>query len=291
MSISKELKTKVFLDSGDPTKTREIIDTLGFLDGQTTNPSLFAKSPKIQQQIKSGKKFTKEEVYDAYKKIVQDIRTELPEGSISIEVYADTDTTAEEMIDWGRKMNTWIAGAHIKLPTITNGLAAAETLTMEGINVNMTLVFSEEQAAAVYAATKHRETGTSVILSPFIGRLDDIGQNGVALVKNILQTYNEKADLHIDVLAASIRSAEHLKAVINLGVDIVTVPYDILVKSGDEQNENEQRDVAYDSGQLENMPYQDINLNGHWRDYAIQHDLTNEGLKKFAADWDALLKK
>ena len=69
----KNLKTKIFLDSGDPTETKKILNLLGFLDGQTTNPTLIAKNPKVDERIKKGKKFTKKEIYDFYKKVIQEI--------------------------------------------------------------------------------------------------------------------------------------------------------------------------------------------------------------------------
>lgn len=283
------LKTKVFLDSGDPNETKQALELLGFLDGQTTNPSLFAKNPDVKARIDAGEKFTKEEIYDAYKGIVQEIRSVLQEGSISIEVYADSKTSRDEMVDWGREMHTWIDGAHIKLPTIEAGLDAAEQLTIDGINVNMTLVFSEEQAAAVYAATKHRKAGTSTYLSPFIGRLDDIGQNGVDLIANTLHTYRDEHNEHVEVLAASIRSLEHLMAMFAVECDIVTVPFKILEEWVAAGMTLPGENFVYNATKLEHMPYQDLQLDGHWRDYNIHHDLTDKGLEKFAADWNALL--
>lgn len=285
------LTTKIFLDSGDPAETKQAIALLGFLDGQTTNPSLFAKNPTVQERLASGKKFTKEEIYSEYKHIIQDIRKELPEGSISIEVYADAQTTDEEMIRWGREMHTWIDGAHIKLPTIPAGLEAAQQLTMDGINVNMTLVFTEYQATAVHAATMQTaDRPGQVYLSPFIGRLDDIGENGMDLIENCLRLYREHDVTQVEVLAASIRTLDHFLAVLALGCDRVTAPLHILQAWADAGMPVPDETFVYEP-QLEPIPFQDpfIPDNVHWRDFDLQHDLTERGLEKFAADWNALL--
>lgn len=286
------LRTKLFLDSGDPAETKQAIELLGFLDGQTTNPSLFAKNTSVQARLATGKKFTKEEIYEEYKQIIQDIRKELPYGSISIEVYADEHTTAEEMITWGREMNTWIDGAHIKLPTIPAGLAAAQQLTMDGINVNMTLVFSEYQAAAVHVATMNTaQQAGQVYLSPFIGRLDDIGQNGMDLIEHCLRLYQEHDVRQVEVLAASIRTVDHLMAVLALECDNVTVPLKILKEWVGDGMPIPDTKFVYTSD-LEAIPFQDpyIPTNSHWRDVDIEHMLTTQGLAKFAADWNALLQ-
>jgi transaldolase len=196
-----DLKTKIFLDSGDPKETAEVLSTLGFLDGQTTNPSLVAKNPETV-----GRKFSQTEIYDFYKGVVQDISKLIPEGSVSIEVYSDSTTKSEDMIKQAHEFNQWIFNAHIKFPTTQEGLKAAETCVKEGIRVNMTLVFSQQQAAAVYAATKGAKKG-DVFLSPFVGRLDDRGENGMDLIKNILEMYNQ-GDGHVEVLSASVRSQQ-----------------------------------------------------------------------------------
>ncbi len=122
---------------------------LGFLDGQTTNPSLIAKNPET-----AGTKFSREEILEFYKKVVQDISELIPQGSVSIEVYADPLTSSVQMFLEGKIFFTWIPNAHIKYPTTFEGLKAAEMSVKEGMRVNMTLCFSQEQAAAVYSATK-----------------------------------------------------------------------------------------------------------------------------------------
>src|SRR3989344_5384486 len=148
------LKSKIFIDGGDPKETEEIKNLLGFLDGQTTNPTLVSKNPEAAKKLEKGEKFLKQELLEFYKEIVQKVSSLIPDGSISIEVYADKETKAEEMLNQGKEMFTWIPNAHIKFPTIKEGLIAAERAVKEGMRINMTLCFSQEQAAAVYAATK-----------------------------------------------------------------------------------------------------------------------------------------
>ncbi len=148
------LKSKIFLDSGDPAETKAIIKLLGFLDGQTTNPTLVAKNPYAKDRFEKGEKFTAEEIIDFYKQVVTEISKLIPQGSVSIEVYAEQDTKAEAMFEQAKKMNAWIPNAHIKYPTTAEGLKAAAQSIKEGISVNMTLCFTQDQAAAVYAATQ-----------------------------------------------------------------------------------------------------------------------------------------
>jgi len=168
------MDTKIFLDSGDPQETREALKILGHLDGQTTNPSLIAKNPQAQ-----GKKFTSEEVYAFYRKVVEEISGLIPQGSVSVEVYADKNTRVETMINQAKEMNTWIPNSHIKLPITQNGLEAASALVKQGIRVNMTLCFTQQQAAAVYAATKGAKKG-EVFVSLF--RLLSVGWMTKALM-------------------------------------------------------------------------------------------------------------
>ena len=185
-----ELHTKLFLDGADPEETRQAIALMGFLDGQTTNPTLVAKNPKLLERI-SRQKPTQDELYSFYRGIVEEISSLIPHGSVSIEVYADETTDSAEMLKKAEWMNTWIPNAHIKFPTTRHGLAAAQQATQAGIRVNMTLCFTQEQAAAVYAATSGAKKG-DVFVSPFIGRLDDIGQNGMDLIKNTASMYKKR---------------------------------------------------------------------------------------------------
>jgi transaldolase len=125
------------------------------------------------------------------------------DAGVSIEVFSDERTLAQEMFDQGREMFSWIPNAYIKFPCTGEGLRAAEMSVRQGIRVNITLCFSQQQAAAVYAATKG--TKQPAYVSPFVGRLDDLGQNGMDVVRNIKQMFR-KGDGHVLVLAASIRS-------------------------------------------------------------------------------------
>jgi len=285
------LKTKIFLDSGDPKETKEAMELLGFLDGQTTNPSLIAKSPSA-----AGKKFTEQEVWDFYKGIVKEISALLPNGSISIEVSADLQTTAEQMFKQAKGFYNWIPNAYIKFPTTKGGLEAAEMAVKEGLRVNMTLVFSQEQAAAVYAATKDSANDLvlngsfkRIFVSPFIGRLDDRGEYGMDLIKNIINMYGH-GNGHVEVLTASIRSVEHMAAAIEAASDIITVPLKVLkewVAAGMPQQITKQESEV---SNLKSIPYQDISLDKPWQEYNIQHDLTDMGIQKFSEDWAKLLK-
>jgi transaldolase len=280
------LKTKIFLDSGDPKETREILDILGFLDGQTTNPSLIAKNPEI-----FGKRFSKEEILDFYKGVAREVSGLLPGGSVSIEVYADLSAESEEMLKQARVFNKWIPFAHIKFPTTSEGLKAAEAAVKEGIRVNMTLVFTEEQAAAVYAATRGAKIG-DVFISPFVGRLDDISENGMDLIENILKMY-ENSDHHVEVLAASVRSVEHLLRAFELGSDIITAPLKVLKEWKEfgmpSSSEKLNLPAGGKSSNLKPIPYRKINLNKSWEEYNIHHELTDKGIERFAKDWNSLI--
>ncbi len=281
------LKTKIFLDGGDPEETKLLIKELGFLDGQTTNPTLISKNPEAQKRLANGDKFTEEEIMDFYKNVVSDISAIIPDGSVSIEVYADDKTTASEMMTQARRMNEWIPNAHIKFPTTQAGLMAAEDSIRRGMSVNMTLVFTQEQAAAVYAATRGAIKG-QVFVSPFVGRLDDRGENGMDLIKNILKMY-ESGDGHVEVLTASVRSLEHYNAALTLGSDIITGPYK-LTKDWKTKGMQVQETYTYTPKDLKPIEYKEIDLNKDYQDYDIKHELTDAGIEKFASDWNALIK-
>lgn len=281
------LKTRIFLDGADPEETRQVVKALGFLDGQTTNPSLLAKNPAAQAHKVAGNKFSSTAIYQFYKALCQELSAMLPTGSISIEVYADATTTVPAMLTQAREFDTWIGNAHIKLPTTAAGLEAASVLTGEGRRVNMTLVFSQEQAAAVYAATKGARRG-SVFLSPFIGRLDDRGENGMDLIKDILKMYGA-SDGHVEVLTASVRSMEHLLCALSLGSDIITAPYKLLMAWAEAGRPIPGPDYAYETGKLSPIPYEGLTLDKPWQDYAIGHPLTDSGMAKFSEDWNSLI--
>ena len=282
------LSTRIFLDGGDPHETKVIMDLLGFLDGQTTNPTLISKNPAARKRLEKGDKFNGEEIYNFYHFVVTELSGMMPQGSISVEVYADLSTSAEEMLAQGRKMFGWIPNAHIKFPTSVEGLKAAAQAVKEGIRVNMTLCFSQEQAAAVYAATLGAKRGT-VFISPFVGRLDDRGENGMAVIENIVTMY-KKGNAHVEVLTASVRSLDHLLYAIRIGSDIVTVPFAILNEWGEKGLPIPGGDYRYEPKGLKPIPYKHIELSRKWEEYDIFHDLTVKGMEKFSADWKSLIK-
>src|SRR5512139_2619507 len=104
----KDLKARIFLDGGDPGETRETLHLLGFLDGQTTNPTLISKNPQARKRLDQGETFTKEDALNFYRDTVREISGLIPQGSVSIEVYADLSTTAEKMLRQGEEMFSWI---------------------------------------------------------------------------------------------------------------------------------------------------------------------------------------
>ena len=281
------LLTNIFLDSGDPNETRELIALLGFLDGQTTNPTLIAKNPDAKKRLEGGERFNSEEIFDFYKQVVKEISTLIPQGSVSVEVYADNNTKSDVMFLQGKEMFSWIPNAHVKFPATTQGLKAAHDLVGAGGRVNMTLCFSQEQAAAVYAATKGAKRG-EVFVSPFIGRLDDRGENGMNLIENILRMY-QKGDGHVMVLSASIRSMEHFLYALQLKSDIITAPFAILKEWGEKGMPMPDENFSYDAKGLRQIPYQDISLEKDWRSYDISHELTDKGMERFSQDWNVLI--
>jgi len=284
----ENLKTRIFLDGGDPGETKDIIKRIGFIDGQTTNPSLIAKNPLAKKRMERGEKFTKIEILHFYRGVVEELSSLLPWGSVSVEVYADASTSAQDMIDQAGEMFSWIPNAHIKFPTSHQGLIAAEEAIRSGIRVNMTLCFTQEQSAAVYTATKGAKKG-DVFISPFIGRLDDRGENGMDLIANIIQMY-KNGDGHVEVLTASVRSMDHHLFALKLGSDIITAPYSIIEAWGDKGLIVPGDEYVYDHQGLKAIPYKDIDLTKHYDSYDIRHDLTDKGMERFSADWNALIQ-
>ena len=281
------LKTRIFLDGGDPGETKEIIDTLGFLDGQTTNPTLIAKNPEARKRLEEGRRFNESEIMSFYKDVVRKVSSMIPEGSISVEVYADISSTADAMLAQGKEMFSWIPNAHIKFPTSKEGLIAAGQAVRDGMRVNMTLCFSEEQAAAVYAATAGAGRG-DVFVSPFIGRLDDRGENGMDLIRNIIEMYG-KGDGHVLVLTASVRSMDHMLYALSLGSDIITAPFAILREWGRGGLKVPGDDFRYEAKGLKPILYKNTDLKRGWQEYDIAHDLTVKGMERFSADWNSLI--
>ncbi|MEJ2696670.1 MAG: transaldolase family protein [Candidatus Sulfobium sp.] len=285
----KDLKTRIFLDGGDPAETKQVLEICGFLDGQTTNPTLISRNPEAKERLQKGEKFSEKEILDFYQSVVKEISGMIPEGSISIEVYADTSTKSEQMLEQGREMFKWIPNGQIKFPSSHEGLKAAEQAVKEGLRVNMTLCFRQEQAAAVYAATLGTKKG-DVYVSPFIGRLDDRGENGMDLIANILRMY-EKGDGHVEVLTASVRNSDHFLYALKLGSDIVTSPFKIIKEWGERGMSMPGDDYKYDSRDYKPIPYKEIELTRKWQEYEIDHDLTVKGMEKFSDDWNSLISK
>ncbi|MBI1386044.1 MAG: fructose-6-phosphate aldolase [Rhizobiales bacterium] len=209
---------RFFVDTADVAEIRELAAT-GLLDGVTTNPSLIAKS---------GRKFTE---------VIAEICAIVP-GPVSAEVAA-TDT--ETMLAEGRKLAAIAPNVTIKVPLTWDGLKTCKALTGEGTKVNVTLCFSANQAllAAKAGAT---------FVSPFVGRLDDIGLNGMELIGEIRTIYDNYPALGTEILAASIRTVNHVKESAMAGADVATIPPAIL------------RDL-------------------------VKHPLTDKGLAAFLADW------
>ncbi len=286
-------KTKILVDGGDPIETLRIKKLMGFVDGQTTNPSLIAKNPEVRQLLAAGHQLSTQEQKDEYKRIVQTISPLVGEAGVSIEVFADLDTTAEQMLAQGQEMFSWIPNAYIKYPCTHEGLRAAHVSVKRGIRVNMTLCFSQEQAAAVYAAT--RGTEEPVYISPFIGRLDDQGDNGMDVVRNILKMY-QAGDHHVHVLAASIRHLDHLLGSFALSAELATVPGKVLeawVAQGSPLPDESFVYSSIDSQGIALKPieYKELDLNAPWESFDLSHELTTKGIQKFVSDYESTLRK
>jgi transaldolase len=284
---------KIFLDSGDPEETRKAKGLLGHLDGQTTNPSLVAKNPEVQKIIASGKKLTEEALLSMYKDIVSEIESEIA-GPISVEVNANWDSTADDLLRQAEDMFGWGKNIHMKFPTTPAGIEAAKRFTDNGGRVNMTLVFDQQQAGAVYQAT--RNSPAPAFISPFIGRWDDRGLNGLDLVKNILKQYREyekieNRESHVKVLAASIRTLDHLYSCFFMNADIVTIPLKTVKEWIEDEKWVPDEKYRYEPEGLKGMIYEHVPLK-KYDEYdvsRVEGSLLDEGLVKFAADWKNLI--
>ena len=274
-------KTKILLDGGDPQETLRVKEFLGFVDGQTTNPSLVANNPHIKQLLVSGRKLSEQDEMDEYRKIVREISPLVGDAGVSIEVFSDQKTTAQQMVVQGKQMYSWISNAYVKYPCTAEGLRAAQMSVSEGLRVNLTLCFSQQQSAAVYAATKG--TRAPAYVSPFVGRLDDIGQNGMDLIKNVKQMFAH-GDGHVKVLAASIRNLEQLFCCFSLDVDLVTVPAKVLMVWAEKGFPMPEANFQYRSS-AKPIPYEELDLAQQWESFDIGHELTTRGLEKFVADY------
>jgi transaldolase len=278
--------TKIYLDGADPKETSEIIKLLGKLDGQTTNPTLVATSPLVQGLRDAQGKLGKQELWSAYKQIITDISTQLgADSSVSIEVDADMQSDAMQLVTQGRELATWTPLAHIKLPCTLAGLQAARSLTREGYRVNITLVFSLEQAAAIHVATLGAPRG-SVYTSAFIGRLDDVGVDGMSLIKQV-QDFYTSIDSHVELLGASVRSVDHMMACMAYGVPILTASGKTLREWAN--TGKQQPDAAYTyvpKGTLVTSP--EPSLAKKLEEFDLRHELTEAGIQRFVNDWRQL---
>lgn len=208
---------KFFVDTAEIDDIRELNET-GMVDGVTTNPSLIMKSGR--------------DIAEVTKEICS-----IVDGPVSAETVAED---AEGMIAEGRHLAEIAPNIAVKVPLTWAGLKACKTLTSEGKMVNVTLCFSANQAllAAKAGAT---------FISPFIGRLDDISLDGMELISEIRQIY-DNYHFSTEILAASIRSVNHVKAAAMIGADVMTAPPSVIRKLAD-------------------------------------HPLTDKGLEAFMADW------
>ncbi|MCB1333126.1 MAG: fructose-6-phosphate aldolase [Roseivivax sp.] len=188
---------KFFVDTAEIDEIRELHE-LGMVDGVTTNPSLIAKSGR--------------DILEVTKEICA-----LVDGPVSAEVVA---TAADAMISEGRKLAQIASNIAVKVPLTWDGLKACKVLTGEGKMVNVTLCFSANQAilAAKAGAT---------FVSPFIGRLDDINLDGLDLIADIREIY-DNYDFDTEILAASIRSANHMSDCAKIGADVATAPAKVI---------------------------------------------------------------
>ena len=256
-------RTRLLVDGGDPQETRQIKGRLGFVDGQTTNPTLIANNPEIKELIASGHRLSEREQLDEYRKIVREISPLVGSAGVSIEVFSDRSTKAGQMFAQGKEMFSWIPNAYIKYPCTTEGLRAAQMSVKQGLRVNLTLCFSQQQVAAVYGATQG--TREPAYVSPFVGRLDDIGQNGMDLIKNARRML-DKGDGHLLILSASIRSVEHLLYAIQLDSDLATVPGKILTAWADRGAPLPDANFHYESKGTP-IPYEELDLSQPWEKF------------------------
>jgi transaldolase len=291
--------TRLILDSGDPEEykiTAKIAyDNNQELWGGTTNPSLIAKKLAMK-----GKKLTKEEAFELQKDIVLQILDFVP-GAVSVEVYADSNTTAEEMISQGEKIASWHERVVIKLPTTIEGFKARTVLRKQSITTNNTLVFSQPQIVAICIHENLVQKTYDVkgqwpsFISPFIGRLDDIGEDGLSLVKNGLEL-KKQLQSNLWMLAASIRNIHHLSESITLGSELVTAPLKVYEEWFLRKNTGEHQ-TGLKISKLWNIPDEVRNIDSlasfmqalETDILNISHPLTDKGLERFANDWNALI--
>jgi len=218
---------KIFVDTADLDEIRELA-SWGIIDGVTTNPTLIARSGR------------------SFKEIIDEI-FDIVDGPISLEVVSEK---AEDMVKEAENLVSKISEKHrkniaIKIPMNPDGLKAVKILSKKGIKTNITLVFSANQAllAAKAGAT---------FVSPFIGRLDDIGQEGMQIIEEIMEIFINY-DIETEVIVASIRHPIHVADAAKIGANIATIPPNIIRKM-------------------------------------VKHSLTDIGIEKFLKDWKRVKK-
>jgi len=214
---------KFFVDTGDIEEIKAA-NMRGWVDGVTTNPSLIAKT---------GQPF-----FDVIKTICKEVK-----GPVSAEVIG---LETEQMLKEGHELAKLADNVVVKVPMTENGMVAVKKFTAEGIKTNVTLVFSPVQALLAAKA------GASMV-SPFVGRLDDVGQNGMAMVEEIIVMY-QNYDFLTEVLVASVRSPQHIQQAAVMGAHIATIPFKVMQQM-------------------------------------TQHPLTDKGIKMFLDDWNKVAKK
>ena len=189
---------RIFLDTANVDQIRQGVKW-GVVSGVTTNPTLVAAERQKD-----------------YKSVVKEICS-IVDGPVSAEVVVEG---VEAMLSQARDIATWHKNVVVKIPATPEGLEVTSKLAKDGIKVNMTLCFSANQAILGALAG-------AAFISPFVGRLDDIGQDGMALVRDIMDIYKEY-DFDTEVIAASIRHPLHCVAAAQAGADIATVPFKVL---------------------------------------------------------------
>ena len=214
---------RLFLDTANIEHIRHGV-SLGVISGVTTNPSLISREGKVD-----------------YQKLVKEICAIVP-GPVSTEVLSQD---ASGMINEARQVAKWADNIVVKIPANLEGVEATSVLSKEGIKVNFTLCFSLNQALLGVAA------GASFV-SPFVGRLDDIGEDGMKVVEDIVK-FLRFYQLPTQVISASIRHTQHCMVAAKVGAHIATVPYKVLLQM-------------------------------------IQHPLTDIGVKRFIDDWTRVMK-
>jgi transaldolase len=216
---------RIFLDTANIDQIRQAAK-LGVISGVTTNPTLLAQAGAID-----------------YEAAIKEICT-IISGPISTEVVVEG---VEPMIKQARQMAAWAPNIVIKIPSTAEGLEVTSVLAKENIKVNFTLCFSVNQALLGALAG-------AFYVSPFVGRLDDIGQDGMQLVKEIVDVFKNYPQIHTEVIAASIRHPQHCIAAAKVGAHIATVPYNVLMQM-------------------------------------IRHPLTDIGINRFLSDFKSVSKK